>query len=132
MERGQSAEFADEILKNDAQKELLKIRQGRLQCCGWTGVEDWGSDIPDSCRCTPSYGQCKPSPQGSTRPPYVNSKSCGEIIGADVEHVANIVLGIFFGFAIAAMMCLIIAIKMIMQFSRHDNVGETDIEMRDY
>ncbi|XP_043964251.1 tetraspanin-8-like [Gambusia affinis] len=132
MERGQSAEFAKEILKNDAKKDLLISRQEPLRCCGWTGVEDWGSDIPESCHCTSSHEQCKPSTQGSTEPPYVYSKSCGEIIGADVEHLANIDLGIFFGFAIAAMMCLIIAIKMIMQFSCHDNVGEPDIEMRDY
>ncbi|PWA21825.1 hypothetical protein CCH79_00017788, partial [Gambusia affinis] len=91
MERGQSAEFAKEILKNDAKKDLLKSRQEPLRCCGWTGVEDWGSDIPESCHCTSSHEQCKPSTQ-----------SCGEIIGADVEHLANIDLGIFFGFAIAA------------------------------
>uniref|UniRef100_A0A096M4B4 Tetraspanin n=1 Tax=Poecilia formosa TaxID=48698 RepID=A0A096M4B4_POEFO len=132
MERGQSAEFANEILKNDARKELLKTRQESLQCCGWTGVEDWGSDIPQSCNCTSSYEQCKPSPQGSAGPPYIYSKSCGKIFAADVEHVANIVLGILFGFAIVAMICLIITIKMIMQISRHDNVGQTDIEMRVY
>ncbi|XP_043964153.1 23 kDa integral membrane protein-like [Gambusia affinis] len=120
MENFQSPEVAQEILKDEKKKHLLKTLQGRVRCCGWTGVEDWGSDIPQSCRCTPSYGpECKSSLLGFSS---VYSKACGEIVKDYVEYYAKIGICIIFGFAFVAMMGLIISAKMINQISHHDRV----------
>ncbi|XP_007577828.2 tetraspanin-8-like [Poecilia formosa] len=133
MENFRSPEVAKEILKDDEKKTILITVQQQLQCCGWTGVEDWGSDIPDSCRCTPSYGSgCKSISQGYRRPLSVHPKSCGEVVGVYVEYGINIILGITFGFAFVAMMGLIISIKMINQINRHDRAGIPAFAMRDY
>ncbi|PWA21834.1 hypothetical protein CCH79_00017787 [Gambusia affinis] len=96
MENFQSPEVAQEILKDEKKKHFLKTLQGQVRCCGWTGVEDWGSDIPQSCRCTPSYGpECKSS-----------LLSCGEIVKDYVEYYVKIGICIIFGFAFVAVVVL--------------------------
>ncbi|XP_008399011.1 CD63 antigen-like [Poecilia reticulata] len=133
MEIFRSPEVAKEILKDNKKKHLLETAQKELQCCGWTGVEDWGSDIPDSCRCTPSYGsECKSIPQGFGGFSSVHSKSCGEITWAYIEYGIKLALGFIFGFAFVAVMGLIISANMINQISRHDRAGIPAFAMKDY
>ncbi|XP_054878046.1 23 kDa integral membrane protein-like [Poeciliopsis prolifica] len=129
MEKFRDPETAKELLKDNEKKKLLETLQGHLHCCGWSGVEDWGPDVPSSCRCTSSYGAgCTSSPQGSS----VYSKSCGEIVGDYVEYFMKIGLCIFFGFAFVAMMGLIISANMINQISRHDRAGTPAFAMGTY
>ncbi|XP_027854789.1 23 kDa integral membrane protein-like isoform X2 [Xiphophorus couchianus] len=102
MENLRGPKVAQEFLKDNEKKHLLETLQEHLHCCGWSGVEDWGSDVPKSCRCTPSYEECKYNPQGSIGPSSVYSKSCGEIVGDYVEYAVKIGLCIIFGFAFVA------------------------------
>ncbi|XP_014328444.1 23 kDa integral membrane protein-like isoform X1 [Xiphophorus maculatus] len=132
MENFRSPKVAQEFLKDNEKKQLLETLQEHLHCCGWSGVEDWGSDVPKSCRCTLSYEECKPNPQGSIGPSSVHSKSCGEIVGDYVEYAVKIGLCIIFGFAFVAMMGLIISANMINQISRHDRAGMSAFAMKAY
>ncbi|XP_047245201.1 23 kDa integral membrane protein-like isoform X2 [Girardinichthys multiradiatus] len=137
IEKFQSDEFANEIMKNGHTKELLEILQQHLQCCGWTGVEDWGTSIPDSCRCPLSYGkletaECKSRPEGFTGPSDIYSKSCSHALMYYVELGFKISLGIFFGFFVIAVIGLIIAINMIHQISHHSSIGQTAFALKAY
>ncbi|MEQ2258850.1 hypothetical protein XENORESO_003337 [Xenotaenia resolanae] len=107
IENFESDEFAKEIMKSDHANELLETLQKHLQCCGWTGVEDWGTPIPDSCRCPSSYGkletaECKSRPEGFTGPSDIYSKSCRHALVYYVELGFKISLGIIFGFFVIA------------------------------
>lgn len=137
IEEIQSTEVAKKFMKDDETKQELKNLQQHLQCCGWTGVEDWGTDIPDSCSCTSSYGsqekvKCKPKPEGSTGPLNVYSKSCGEAFLHYLEPSMKLVLGILFGLSVIALIGFIIAVKMIKQISHHDSNGVPAFAMKAY
>ncbi|XP_036004998.1 23 kDa integral membrane protein [Fundulus heteroclitus] len=113
---------------------VLEMLQEYLHCCGWTGVEDWSSEIPSSCSCDASNGQedeCKSAPSG-LEPSTIYSKSCRDVVWYYAELGFTITLGILFGFFFIALMGLIIAIKMINQISLHDSFGGTPMEMRAY
>ncbi|KAM4523935.1 tetraspanin-8-like isoform 1-T3 [Fundulus diaphanus] len=126
-----SAEVTQEFMKHQAE---LKSLQEHLHCCGWTGVEDWGSEIPSSCSCYASYGQedeCKSAPSG-LRPSTIYSKSCRDVVWYYVELLLKITLGILFGLFFIALIGLIIAVNMINQISCHDNFGGTAMAMGAY
>ncbi|MEQ2171631.1 hypothetical protein GOODEAATRI_012879 [Goodea atripinnis] len=134
IENFQSDEFAKDIMKT---KEPLETLQEHLQCCGWTGVEDWGTSIPKSCRCPSSYGkletaECKSMPEGFTGPSDIYSKSCRHAFVYYVELGFKISLGIIFGFFVIAVIGLIIAINMIHQISHHSSIGQTALALRAY
>ncbi|XP_041833568.1 tetraspanin-8-like [Melanotaenia boesemani] len=131
-----SNEYAKPIMENEESRAMIEALQGPGQCCGISSAEDWGTAIPDSCECKSSPGffvpGCKPLPQGHTGPSLIFSQTCGDVIFSILDIVFKICLGILFGFAVTALLGLLITLLMIHQVNRHDGAGGPSIAMKGY
>ncbi|XP_028255731.1 23 kDa integral membrane protein-like [Parambassis ranga] len=130
-----SSETLKPYMKNEEIKALLDSWQQVYHCCGVKNAEDWGDTIPESCQCTSGrYGgsRCKPKPQGASGPAQVYSKSCSDALFVLVDVFCKIAMGFFFGFAITALLGLLVSIFMIYQVKRHNSDGGFSIAMKGY
>ncbi|XP_008313538.1 23 kDa integral membrane protein-like [Cynoglossus semilaevis] len=130
-----SAELFQPYLKEPEIRHLLDEFQLNAQCCGLTGVSDWGEDIPDSCQCRSSlyeYGRCIDRPDGTTGPDRIINQPCGKYILDITDLVFNVTIGLFFGFAVTALLGLLVSLLMIHQVKRHDHPGAASIAMKGY
>ncbi|XP_047431161.1 tetraspanin-8-like [Mugil cephalus] len=114
-------QYANEIMKHEGTRKLLKSLQESEKCCGLMGAEDWGSDIPQSCACNGS-SECKSRPYGTTGPDQVYAKGCKGIILQYIDIGLNVIKGIFFGFSAIALLGLLISYSMIHQIKHHDSL----------
>ncbi|XP_061570897.1 tetraspanin-8-like [Cololabis saira] len=129
--RGATSEFAKRFMEDESGRNALSEMQGVYHCCGVSGAEDWGSEIPQSCECMSVY-QCRVKPQGASGPASVYKEGCSVIILSWVELFFSIAMGILFGFAVTALMGLLISFLMIHQVKRHDGAGGPSIAMKGY
>lgn len=131
-----SSELAEPYMKEPSLRDMLEALQQSMKCCGIVSANDWGEEIPNSCECSPSdlgyggYRSCKTRPQGTRGPPQVFAQSCGDVMFSMVDIIFKIALGFFFGFAVTALLGLLITIFMIHQVQRNDTGG--GIAMKGY
>ncbi|CAB1434309.1 unnamed protein product [Pleuronectes platessa] len=123
-----SAELAKPFMANEEAREALNQLQGALHCCGVVSPKDWADEIPSSCGCSSSgsgpYGGrdiCVAKPPGTNGPPRIYQQTCGDFFFTIINMVCNIAMGFFFGFAVTALLGLLVALLMIRQVKRHDS-----------
>ncbi|XP_023206409.1 tetraspanin-15-like [Xiphophorus maculatus] len=128
-------EYVEPLMKDEESRQKLEEFQLTFQCCGVVSAEDWGRKIPASCQCSNTNGlfrPCKSKPAGSSGPDLIHSESCSGSIFYLVDIVFKVCLGFLFGFAVTALLGLLISILMIHQVRRHDGMGGPSIAMKGY
>ncbi|XP_077399498.1 tetraspanin-8-like [Vanacampus margaritifer] len=141
--RSSSAEVAKPFMAEKGFRDMLEQLQESGHCCGLGSASDWGEEIPDTCKCKPGldgfggYGMfghsgCKAKPQGTTGPNQIYQQTCGEVIISYSDLFFNIAIGFLFGFAITALLGLLVALLMIHQVRRHDQAGTSSMAMKGY
>ncbi|XP_030576210.1 tetraspanin-8-like [Archocentrus centrarchus] len=138
-----SNELVVPFMKDENFKQMLDAMQSTFKCCGIVSAEDWGNEIPVSCDCSSSntglgtydnfgFGSsgCKSKPQGASGPAKVYDQSCGDVIFSVVDIFFKVAMGFLFGFAVTALLGLLITLFMIHQVKRNDNGGS--IAMKSY
>lgn len=137
-----ASDAAKTYMQHDDFREMLKNLQSTIQCCGLSSAEDWGSDIPNSCACDGSsesfggfspFGRtgCKARPQGTTGPDQIYATSCGEYLFLTIDIALKISMGFLFGFAVTALLGLLVTLLMLHQVRRHDGGGPA-VSMKNY
>ncbi|XP_043964152.1 CD63 antigen-like [Gambusia affinis] len=132
-----SKEFVEPIMKDEESRQMLEALQVAVKCCGVVSAADWGSEIPDSCGCSDTNGlfrttTCKSKPVGTSGPALIYSESCSGSIFYLMDILFKISLGFLFGFAVTALLGLLISILMVHQIRRHDSMGGPPIAMKGY
>ncbi|XP_067438371.1 tetraspanin-8-like [Thunnus thynnus] len=125
-----SAEYAKPLMEDEGFRATLDGLQQSVQCCGVASAEDWGNEIPQSCECT-GYG-CIAKPQGARGPDRVYGQTCSTFIFMFLDIFFKISMGFFFGFAVTALLGLLVSFLMIHQVKRHDSSGGASIAMKGY
>ncbi|XP_039891868.1 tetraspanin-8-like isoform X2 [Simochromis diagramma] len=127
-----SSEEVYTYMKKQEVRSSLQELQQTFKCCGIVSAKDWGDQIPNSCECWSSRGyECTSKPQGIRGPDQIYVKSCGEFIFSSMDGYIKISIGFCFGFAVVALLGLLIAIFMIHQVKQNDTAG-TVYAMRSY
>ncbi|CAL8386639.1 unnamed protein product [Boreogadus saida] len=108
-----------QMMADDTVQEGLGNVQGQFQCCGLMSYEDWGNSIPLSCECLED-NMCTDRPGHLEGPAKIYSRPCFPIMYDLVVHVLTVSMGVFFGFAVTALLCLGASLLMIGQLRRHD------------
>ncbi|KAM4712434.1 tetraspanin-8-like [Anableps anableps] len=137
MYQHEAKQFATHIMKDTDSKKMLERIQEIVKCCGVVGADDWGTEIPLSCDCKDTSGPlghttCKSKPMGSTGPAQIYSMTCSDSIFSIADMFFKVSMGFLFGFAVTALMGLLISILMIHQVTRHDSIGGPSIAMKGY
>ncbi|XP_076015930.1 tetraspanin-8-like [Genypterus blacodes] len=130
-----TSDVVKSYMEEESLRALLKQSQKDAKCCGMVRAEDWGSDIPPSCECQRSNGgaaDCRSKPQGATGPAQIYKKSCGELFFYLVDIGFKIFMGLCFGFALIALMGLLVSLLMIHQVRRYDSYGGQGIAMKGF
>ncbi|XP_035003542.1 23 kDa integral membrane protein [Hippoglossus stenolepis] len=128
------------FMEDQEMRSVINGLQESLHCCGVVSPKDWGSDIPASCECNPSgmgglYGgrdSCISRPAGTTGPNQIYEQTCGDILLFFINLVCNITMGFCFGFAVTALLGLLVSLLMIHQVKRHDSAGGASYAMKSY
>ncbi|XP_015239583.1 PREDICTED: CD63 antigen-like [Cyprinodon variegatus] len=123
-----SKEIISQIMDNEKSRQILLSLQEQAKCCGVGSAADWGTEIPSSCECKEGIGldgkaQCGPKPAGSTGPDRIYSQSCDYIIFNITDLPLRVCIGFLFGFAVTALMGLLISLFMIRQVTHHSSMG---------
>ncbi|XP_071754175.1 tetraspanin-8-like [Centroberyx gerrardi] len=125
-----SSEVAEKYMAEEGFNQFLSGFQKSTHCCGVVSAKDWGAEIPDSCECH-GYSGCTARPQGLTGPDQVYAQSCGGFIFTLLDIFFKIGMGFFFGFAVTALLGLLVSLLMIHQLRRHDGaMGGQSIAMK--
>lgn len=134
-----SSEVAKAMMEDQDTRAMLDGMQHSAQCCGVVSASDWGDDIPASCGCESGYtygvfggSGCKSKPQGARGPDKIYSQTCSGIIFIWFNLIFQIAMGFFFGFAVTALLGLLVSLLMIHQVKRHDGAGGASIAMKGY
>lgn len=135
-----SAELSKPFMEDPEMRLMLEGLQQSAYCCGVVSSSDWGDNIPDSCECKSQYGVypgfgvsgCKPLPQGARGPQQIYRQTCGDFIFMWLDLIFRVAMGIFFGFAVTALLGLLVSLLMIYQIKRHDGSGGSSIGMKSY
>ncbi|XP_026003242.1 tetraspanin-8-like [Astatotilapia calliptera] len=125
----QKANIREEVIRS-----MVEKIQSNFHCCGIRNATDWGNNIPDSCECISSNTgsamngrsnslRCKSKPQGTSGPHEIYEQPCYDIILELLNLFFNILFGFFFGFAVIALLGLLITICMINQVKSDDSRG---------
>ncbi|XP_030006816.1 tetraspanin-8-like [Sphaeramia orbicularis] len=133
-----SSEASQTLMQEDSFRQYLDGMQSVSSCCGLTSADDWGSTIPDSCACSGGYGQygiysgsgCRDKPQGTSGPSQIYIQSCGDFLFFAVDLFCKILMGIFFGFAVSALLGLLMSLLMLHQIKRYDGAGGASFSMK--
>ncbi|KAJ0012673.1 hypothetical protein NQD34_017007 [Periophthalmus magnuspinnatus] len=130
-----TSEISKTYMEHPEFRAMLDGLQSSAECCGLSKPEDWGSTIPDSCSCSgPStyggYG-CKSRPQGTSGPDQIYATSCGKYLFDVIDIVMKVLMGFCFGFAVTALLGLLVTLLMLHQVKQHDGDGPT-MSMKNY
>lgn len=128
-----SEDIAKVFMDNEETQMFIEALQQTYHCCGVASAKDWGNKIPISCECT-SYvqGGCKAKPAGTSGPNQIYAQTCGQFIYALINFVFEISMGLCFGFAITALLGLLVSLLMIHQVKHHDSEGAGSMAMKGY
>ncbi|XP_056445062.1 tetraspanin-8-like [Gadus chalcogrammus] len=107
------------MMADDTVQEGLDNVQGQLQCCGLMSYEDWGNSIPLSCECLED-NVCTDRPGHLEGPAKIYSRPCFPILSDLLVHALTVSMGVSFGFAVTALLCVGASLLMIGQVRRHD------------
>ncbi|XP_071398564.1 tetraspanin-8-like [Centroberyx affinis] len=125
-----SSEVAEKYMAQEGFKRFLSGFQQSTHCCGVVSAKDWVDEIPDSCECR-GYSGCTARPQARTGPDQVYAQTCSGLIFSFFDIFFKIGMGIFFGFAVTALLGLLVSLLMIYQVRRHDGaMGGQSIAMK--
>ncbi|XP_062383375.1 tetraspanin-8-like [Sardina pilchardus] len=117
----------EEFFENDDKNVQLIKESYNLECCGtYNGYQDWSSQIPESCVCPESYWgtpKCQRVAVSPKKSGYsqnwrketyteVYSEPCLPLIVRFLNMMMDATIGILFGFAIVALIGVIMAIIM--------------------
>ncbi|XP_070847610.1 tetraspanin-8-like [Chaetodon trifascialis] len=136
-----SSEVAKPFMEDEGLREMLEALQQTAQCCGVVSASDWGDNIPRTCECSGGgygsfggFGQsgCISKPQGAKGPERIYKQTCGEVIFLWFNLIFQVAMGLFFGFAVTALLGLLVSLLMIHQVKRHDSAGGASIAMKGY
>ncbi|XP_044042748.1 tetraspanin-6-like isoform X1 [Siniperca chuatsi] len=133
-----SSEVAKIYVENDDMRTMLEDLQQSVQCCGVVSAKDWGDVIPNSCQCSSHaeyrvFGsECMSRPQGTQGPDQIYKQTCGDFIFSLADFVFKIFMGFLFGFAVTALLGLLVSLLMIHQVKRYDSAGGASIAMKGY
>ncbi|XP_042367060.1 tetraspanin-17-like [Plectropomus leopardus] len=135
-----SSELSKSFMEDEEMRLLLEGLQETAQCCGVVSASDWGNNIPSSCDCKSPYGPltglgmsgCKAKPQDASGPEQIYRQTCSDFIFIWLDLVFKIAMGFFFGFAVTALLGLLVTLLMIYQVKRHDGSGGSSIAMKGY
>ncbi|XP_061770366.1 tetraspanin-15-like [Nerophis ophidion] len=136
--RSASSEAVKQHMDVEEFRGMLNEIQQSGQCCGLVSAKDWGHDIPASCECkSRNYGMfgnsgCSARPQGSRGPNQIYVQTCGDIIITWTDFLFNIVMGFFFGFAVTALLGLLVSLLMVQQVKGQHQGGSTSMAMKGY
>lgn len=122
---------AKTYMQDENFRAMINSIQSSAHCCGLSSAEDWGSEIPNSCACDGSSerfegfspfgnGDCKARPQGTTGPARIYATPCGSFLFESVDLVLKISMGLTFGFAVTALLGLLMTLLMLHQVRRHN------------
>ncbi|XP_043964154.1 23 kDa integral membrane protein-like [Gambusia affinis] len=110
------------LLINGTQSEGIQ-REGK--CCGVLRAEDWGTKIPESCKCTATgpdlKSKCKPRPQGTEGPDLIFSQSCKNLFLMAVRMVPTVAMALFYGFVCIEVLLLALSFLLIHQIKKSDS-----------
>ncbi|XP_056133106.1 tetraspanin-8-like [Lampris incognitus] len=125
-----SAEMVHAFMADEGFREFLDEFQQKMECCGVEGAKDWETEIRPSCECS-SYSGCVAKPQGMAGPDKVYKQSCKDILFSILDIAFKVGMGMFFGFAITALLGLLVSLLMIHQVRRDDSLsGGQSIAMK--
>ncbi|XP_053199998.1 CD63 antigen-like [Scomber japonicus] len=130
-----TSEYAKPLMEDEGFRGVLEGFQQSAQCCGVSSASDWGNEIPDSCACTTSNyfgGGCTARPGGATGPNQIYAQTCGDTLFIFFDLFFKIAMGFFFGFAVTALLGLLVSLLMIHQIKRHDSSGGASIAMKGF
>ncbi|XP_020515753.1 23 kDa integral membrane protein [Labrus bergylta] len=133
-----TTEMVEPYMEDKNLTDLLERIQELGKCCGVKGASDWGDTIPKSCECNRQnegfYFQsvCKAKPQGTKGPDTIYEKNCSSFVFKWINVVFQLVMAFFFGFAVTALLGLLVSLLMIYQVRRHDSAGGSSIAMKGY
>ncbi|XP_059905629.1 CD63 antigen-like isoform X1 [Gadus macrocephalus] len=112
-------DFVRQMMADNTVQEGLDNVQGQLQCCGLMSYEDWGNRIPLSCECLED-NVCTDRPGHLEGPAKIYSRPCFPIVSDLLVYALTFSMGVFFVFAVTALLCLGASLLMIGQVRRHD------------
>ncbi|XP_076158708.1 tetraspanin-8-like [Alosa pseudoharengus] len=110
-------------------KEIIKVAQAeyKFECCGTDkDYTDWGPEIPDSCHCaavhqdTATCYQVEVTRESQTwmsEQVEVYKEPCVPYLLRIVNEGIDILFGICFGFALVALIGMIMALVMVSQIN---------------
>ncbi|XP_056281114.1 23 kDa integral membrane protein-like isoform X2 [Pseudoliparis swirei] len=127
-----SSEVVKPLMENKELRAALEEIQSAVRCCGVVSAQDWGGNIPNSCRCRSNSFECALKPQGSSGPDEIYKQSCSEFLFSWANFFCQIMMGFFFGLAVTALLGLLISILMVHQIKRHDGGAGLSIAMKGY
>ncbi|TNN36094.1 integral membrane protein [Liparis tanakae] len=111
-----SSELIKPLMDNKDIRAALEEIQSAARCCGVVSAQDWGNNIPNSCRCRSTSYECEFIPE-----------SCSEVIFSWANFFCQIVMGFFFGLAVTALLGLLISILMVHQRERKRRANESSV-----
>ncbi|XP_030211255.1 23 kDa integral membrane protein isoform X1 [Gadus morhua] len=114
-----SPDIVGEMMAENNIREILNDAQGPLQCCGFMSYQDWGNSIPGSCKCSESTF-CTNRPGNLDGPAIIYSRPCFPIASDLLDLALTVSMGVLFGFAVTALLCLKASLLMIRQVRRHN------------
>ncbi|KAL3048640.1 hypothetical protein OYC64_007233 [Pagothenia borchgrevinki] len=132
-----SAEVAKPFMEDEAMRAILMQFEEQGHCCGVVSSNDWGNNIPQSCECKdqntvfPFSTGCEAKPVGASGPDEIYATSCSGVIFEFFNIFFKIIMGIFFTFAVLALLGLLMSILMIHQIRKHDS-GGSSMAMKSY
>ncbi|XP_027899050.1 23 kDa integral membrane protein-like [Xiphophorus couchianus] len=106
------------FLINGTQSDAIQ-RNGK--CCGAFGAEDWGTKIPESCKCTESDSKCKPKPQGTEGPDKIFSQSCKDVLLMVFRLPPSFAMALFYGFVCIEILLVAFGFLLIYQIKKSDS-----------
>ncbi|XP_029969406.1 23 kDa integral membrane protein-like [Salarias fasciatus] len=136
-----SPEILEAVMDDDSMKEALDELQLYGHCCGVWEPSDWGNNIPSSCDCNHrtkgldlglGRAKCTSKPMGSTGPSQIYSRPCKDVVIVLCNMVLNVAIGLCFGFAVIALLGLLISLLMVHQIQRYDGMGRIAIPMKGF
>lgn len=75
---------------------------------------------------------CKAKPKGTSGPSFIYKQTCGGFIFEWIDYFYKIAMGVCFGFAVTALLGLLMSLLMIHQIKRHDSAAGASFAMTGY
>ncbi|KAK6292354.1 hypothetical protein J4Q44_G00369380 [Coregonus suidteri] len=127
VEQSMEEKFREVLPLNRASPDVRQLTeriQLGLKCCGLFSYTDWGQNVPDSCLCQGEEDQVEGKCQNI---PYeflflseklIYRQACFPILKGYMAKAMDIVLGVFFGFAVLSLLGAVMSAVLLAQVRR--------------